>query len=309
MMSVVCSLFEGDYHFGLGALINSLHAGGFRGSVHAGYRGDIPPWAYGRTKAEGQSEVMSVDGISVYFHRLSTHWHLTNCKPTFLLSIWRDYGTDAPALFYFDPDITIKCRWQFFEEWVRAGVAICQDVNAWMPDNHPVRHAWRRLLADDGISFSRSSEMLFNAGFLGISKQHMSFVALWERLIQLIRKKGIDMSTMGSGDRTLAFAFPDQDALNIACMVAEQPISPMAQDAMDLQAGGGGYIMSHAIGNTKPWQSFMIINTLLRAKPPSRGAKGFFRFAKSPIQLFSNLDMFVRVSDLKIASAIGRYIR
>jgi len=36
--SIACTLFEGDHQWGMGALINSLHAEVFTGIVCAGYR-------------------------------------------------------------------------------------------------------------------------------------------------------------------------------------------------------------------------------------------------------------------------------
>jgi hypothetical protein len=41
MSAYVCSLFEGTYHLGLGALVNSLYRNGFRSTVFAGPGGIV----------------------------------------------------------------------------------------------------------------------------------------------------------------------------------------------------------------------------------------------------------------------------
>jgi hypothetical protein len=309
MISAICTLFENDYHLGLGAWANSLYAHGYRGTIYAGYRGQLPPWVTGAKESGGFTEFTPAEGLTLRFIPLATKLHLTNYKPDFMLEVWEKHCPQAEALFYFDPDITILCRWAFFEEWVEAGVAVCQDVNGTMPDNHPIRHAWRKLLRPGGLEFRNRFEIYFNGGYTGLLAADRDFLIEWQRVQTLMLNCGVDFGVIGFGDRTYPFTCRDQDALNITCMVTGRKVSPLGQDGMDFQHGGGGYVMSHAAGGTKPWRKKMLMNMLARGNPPSRADKSFYSFTHRPIQVFPKGSSFWRKLDLMLASAIGRYIR
>ena len=143
MNAAVCTLFEGDYHYGLGALVNSLCKSGFRGVVWAGYRGPLPPWASPILEIGAFRDFCVNEGCTIRFIRLDATIHFAYCKPQFMLEVFEQYAPDIDALFYFDPDIVVKCRWSFFEEWATCGVALVQEiVNGGMSATHPYRAAW-----------------------------------------------------------------------------------------------------------------------------------------------------------------------
>ena len=308
MTSAICTLFENDYHMGLGAWANSLYAHGYRGTIYAGCRGPLPPWLTGKQEVNGCVEFNPAPGLTLRFIPLTTRLHLTNYKPDFMKEVWEQHCPHADALFYFDPDIIILCRWTFFEEWIEAGVAVCQDVNGWMPDNHPIRHSWRKLLQPGGLRFRNSFEAYFNGGFVGLRAGDRSFLEDWQQVQNLMSSQGVDFGVIGFGDRTHPFTCRDQDALNITCMVTARQVSPMGQDGMDFQPGGGGYVMSHAAGGTKPWRKKMLANLMAKGHAPSRADKGFYAFAQHPIRVFTAGALFWRKTDLLLASAIGRFI-
>jgi hypothetical protein len=308
MNSAICTLFEGDYHRGVGALANSLFAHGFRGTIYAGYRGELPPWTVGAKKTDGFVEFSPAEGLVLRFISLATKVHLTNFKPDFMLSLLEKHCPQAQSLFYFDPDITVIGRWSFFKEWVKAGVALCADINPSMPENHPIRHAWKQFYLPHGITFRRELDLYFNGGFVGLRREHVEFLHCWRRLQELMTPEIGGLQNVNIRDRTYLFCKTDQDALNVAAMASESPVSPMGQDAMDLQHGGGGYVMSHAVGGVKPWRKKMLANIIASGSPPSAADKKFYAFARNPIPVFSKAGFFFRKIDLKLASAIGRYI-
>jgi hypothetical protein len=308
MNSAICTLFEGDYHRGVGALANSLFARGYRGTIYAGYRGPLPPWAVNAKIYDGFAEFHPLGGLVLRFIPLATKIHLTNFKPDFMLSLLENHCPQARSLFYFDPDITVLGRWSFFVEWVQAGVALCADINPSMPANHPLRHAWKQFYLPHGINFRRELELYFNGGFVGLKREHVEFLHCWRRLQELMTPEIGGLQNVNLRDRTYLFCKTDQDALNVAAMASESPVSPMGQDAMDLQHGGGGYVMSHAVGGVKPWRKRMLAGVLARGHAPSRADKNFYAFARQPVPVFSKADFLLKKLDLRLASAIGRYV-
>src|SRR6202012_1570863 len=160
---------------------------GFRGTIYAGYRGELPPWvASAKSVGTTYTEFSPADGLVFRFIPLTVKIHLTNYKPDFALFLWQNHCPEAEAFFYFDPDITVIGPWAFFEQWVKAGVALCADVNAVMSPNHPIRYAWKQFYLPHQISFRREMELYFNGGFFGLHRDQMDFLYCWQRLQELM---------------------------------------------------------------------------------------------------------------------------
>jgi hypothetical protein len=309
MNSAVCTLFEGSYHYGVGALANSLYAQGYRGVIYAGYRGDLPPWINGARAGGGLKDFSPAEGLTLRFIPLITKIHLTNYKPDFMLSLWQEQCPQAESLFYFDPDITVIGGWPFFESWVRSGAALCADVNPSMPPQHPLRQAWKQFYQPHGIVFRRELDMYFNGGFVGVHRQHAEFLRCWQKLQELMAPEIGGLQNVNVRDRTYLFHKTDQDALNVAAMCSESPICPIGQDGMDLQLGGGGYVMSHAVGGQKPWRKQFLKSVCLRGESPSRADRFYFRHVESPIRLYPAAALSFKRASLLTASMVGRFVR
>ena len=360
MTSAICTLFEGDYHYGVGALANSLYAHGFRGTIYTGYRGPLPPWVGGKGKGDGKwkmgdrgrraggggqksisglgaevrppisdlrsplpapnsdlpfsnSYLPSADGVTDYrpaegltlrFIPLTTKVHLTNYKPDFMLNVWERHCPQAEALFYFDPDITIKCRWTFFEEWVQGGVALCEDVNSPMPSTHPIRNAWRKYYGNVGRMLPNILDIYVNGGFVGVTRERKQFLETWQAIQQEMSPAAENLMGWGLRDRTFAFCFTDQDALNISLMNTALPFSLSGKDGMDISRFG--FIMSHALGTGKPWRRRYLFERLFKGSAPWIADKRFWENLCQPIKVSNSVHRRLKILDLQAAAAIDR---
>ena len=323
---VACTLFEGDYHQGVGALANSLIAHGYRGIFHVGYRGTLPPWSPW-PGATGDRDLQVTPEFVIRFAEQTTARHLAAHKPAFVDSLLDAYP-EAEGAVYLDPDIVLDCRWSIIEAWLLCGVPICEDLRSPLHPTHPARVAWKRILTEMGLSVCRETELYANSGFVGASRANRSFLALFAHVVEeLERLTGLPMVLNRISDgvarpagwqpsETTLIAqdlptgpwqrFSDQIAFNMAIMCTREPISVVGPIAMALVPSPWSFL-PHAIGPDKPWRGCFIWAALL-GRPPTIAARAYWRYAHGPIAVHSPLRRLQRWVDLILGMVIGRFI-
>jgi hypothetical protein len=320
MRSVICTLFEGPYHHGVAALVNSLCEKGFKGDIYAGYLGSLPKWAKIKNVVEYDGfniETFYVNNdVNIQFVPLKTNYHLTNYKPDFLDWLIKGPAKAVENAYYFDPDIVVKYNWSFFEEWVNYGVAVCEDINSPLPLNHPRRMAWKKFFSNISIPVTFNEGYYANGGFIGLNKKDFGFLSSWiniqEKFAPVIG--GLNRSSLpGKGvfdDDQMGdyapFGKTDQDALNITIGTWDGPASFVGKEGMALQSGPA--LMFHALGVPKPW-SFQFLSQSFCGNSPRAVDKVYWRSVQSPIKLYSPLLVFRKNLAIKIAVFITRFYK
>ena len=310
---VVCTLFEGEYHHGVAALVNSLSYHGFRGTFCAGYRGSLPAWANALTVNPEQLGFNK--DVTFKFISLRSEAHLTNLKPDLMLQLWDEFQPTAEAILYLDPDIIVNYSWRFFTEWLTCGIAVCEDVNSPMSAEHPRRVGWRRAFGKRGIELLSKQGFYANGGMVGVHEMYISFLRLWRDMQEIVWEEigGNDQAgiTGGKALRDAGFAScfdkTDQDALNAAIdACGPLPISFLNKQAMGFVSGEAR--LPHALGAEKPWRRKYVIEAL-RGKPPRIADKVFWNFAEGPILTFTPGRISRTRAALALGGAIGRFMR
>jgi len=310
MKSAICTLYEGHYHYGVAALSNSLYKNGFRGPMYVGYRGDLPFWA---KKAKENKNIewdgvrtLTIDeGFEIHFLPLTIDYHLSNYKPVFMLQLLDGIAKNVNGLFYYDPDIVIKCRWSFYENWISHGVALVHEIiSNDMKPNHPLRREWEKVISKSGKSVKRELHSYINSGFCGVTIENKPFLKDWIEIIETgVKYFNYSTHQFSLTDyRGYVFFAQDQDAFNIAAMCFEGSLSEMGPEAMDFIHGG--FTMSHAVGTPKPWKKQFLLSAF-KGNPPSLAEKAYWQNVEMPIKLYT----YNQKISLKIASAIGRFYR
>ena len=305
-ISTICTVFEGHYAKGVAGLTNSLAANGYNGIIWAGYKGALPSWAKIETTLNGVETMRVSETITLNFVKLDAAVFLPYCKPDFMLDVLNNRLPDVENIFFFDCDIIVKCRFSYFEEWVNCGVALCEDVNSPLPVSHPLRFQWQNYFKKYGIVVHRRDDYYVNGGFIGIKKENKAILEQWSLVQNLMMDELKEVNSIGFKDRTNPFHRTDQDALNIAKDITDCPLSIADGTAMDLN--NYGFIMSHAVGNQKPWQKNWLAFVLKHGQRPTMTDRLFMNHTEGPLSIFTKNERFLKRWNLKIASALGRII-
>ncbi|TDQ09986.1 hypothetical protein [Pedobacter metabolipauper] len=250
-MIVFTTLAENDYFLGVAALINSMVKHGTYGDkMIVGYRGDLPKWLPSLSPSRNGQSFMLSNNFEVEFVPVIGSLHMVHEKPKWFRYLTEVLEPGSDEYFFFDSDILIINRMSFFGEWVKQGVALCEDVNYDMGLTHPIRKQWVELCQQNEKNVTNQLSRYINSGFLGWTKETSDFVVDWDECSMIMAKISGDMKKFRVNDRTKVVLSTNQDSLNMAAMVTKCPLSVIGPAAMGFHFGLK--LMLHPLG-PKPW--------------------------------------------------------
>jgi hypothetical protein len=277
----ICTLWEKDYHKGLGTFVNSLVRVGYRGRVWAGYRGVLPAWAAaGRIEAE-RCIVSPAEGVELVLCRIHLDIHFAQYKASWMMRVLTELEPTAQGIYYFDPDIFVLARWSFFEQWARYGVAVCEDQSYPLNHSHPLVRSWQDYAGNLGFTQWKPPDVYPNSGLLGLTRDRQSFLTEWQNLLDAMQHDFGLGNVMKTGTRTEIFHQTDQDALAVATAISSHPMSWVGLDGMGF--GRGEWLTLHALA--KPWRGRIFRDLLVEGHKPDAAMRHYWALAEGPIQV------------------------
>jgi len=305
--SAVCTLFAGDYDKGVAALANSLYAGGYRGVVWVGYRGELPGWASPCKAMRGASVYEAAEGLWLAFVKAESQRFINFDKPFLLRRVAEELHPEAERVYFFDPDIVVVSGWSFFETWADRGVAVVEDCcYGRFPSNHPHRGTWEAMMRRRGHGEPRSLEAYYNGGFIGVPRSRAGVLGVWCEAMSAMVEEGLDAAVFKQHDRAHPFCDSDQDAMNTMAMFTDAPLSAIGPEGMGFTPPI--YLMAHAASAPKPWKANYVREWLRTGGGPSRVHRAFWDYVTEPIAVFGPGELRRRRLSLKVASALGRHL-
>jgi hypothetical protein len=302
----VCTLWEKDYHKGVGTLVNSLIRMGYRGRVWTGYRGELPPWAAGGTW-NGDIYTFAVGAeVEVVFLKIEAGLHFAQVKPTWMLRVLEELEPTAEGVYYFDPDMFVVGRWTFFEEWLKFGIAACEDAAYPLNPSHPTAMRWKAYASSLGYTHWNDTNAYFNSGLVGVSRGFRSFLTLWDEVQNAIRRDFGALKGMYTSARTDIFHRPGQDGYSLATYITPHPVSWVGPDGMAFERGE--WLTVHAY-LYKPWRHRVLHDLFVSGNKPDRGTRLYWELAGAPIQVESSARIRRHRWLIPLAAFLSRFYR
>lgn len=309
MNIALCTLCEGHYHHGVAALVNSLVAGGYEGTVWVGHRGPLPAWMTNRSAFDRiQGRLVVTPAVAIQTVRLDPPISLNYYKPNFIREIFETHAPETDAVAYLDPDMVMKCKWAEIECWfVADGIALVEDVPASLAGFHAKRLRWQSFFEAHGETQSRTLERYYNSGFVAVPRARLDDVRAWQRICEcVVAEIGTVPRQRKAGGPEHLFHSTDEDALNFALTLSGTRLETQGPEAMDFAPGGRH--LSHAVGAVKPWQGRHFRRALC-GLPPSVASAWYYHFAGGPLRPFSAMKLARRRLSMRLAKAVGRLYR
>lgn len=291
------TLYEGDYHLGLAALVNSAYRSGFRGKVFAFYRDALPPWQTPALLAR-----LRELGIELIFAPCNPPRHLGYHKPFVAHEILAGHP-DVEAVIYADPDVAFISPWSFIESWLARGVALCLDCNfSWVHQNHPWRHEWRELAQRAGLELRQEPSEYPNSGFFGVRRDSARFLEHWITATLRYEAEGNSTAAFAMESRVKAIV-GDQDLLALSLHAADFEVAYLGLEGMGFN--GHFLYLSHAVEGPKPWRKRFIKHALGGRKPTPQ-ARIWFDNSLYPIPAISGTRRRLLALDIKASLLLTR---
>ncbi len=295
----ICTLYEGDYHFGLAALANSLYASGFIGDLWVGTRGGRPPWLAG----DPTDSLELSNGMHLKFISIDTPFHFSHFKPQFMAQVLaQDLGADRVA--YIDPDIVIKAGWGFFDDWTSRGIALVGDFYEAISEDHLYRHHWRDFAVARQQKRVRKLDRYYNGGFVSIRRCDQDFLSVWENLIAGLPNLGLPIDKLLPATNLHPYQFTDQDLLNASLECGDWELATLQPSAMDLR-GQVGQVMCHMTPGAKPWRCGYFLGPR-RFRERSHACRQYWNHVNGPIHPYTSGELALRKLDQKLAALFGK---
>lgn len=308
--SIIFTLFESNYYYGVGALINSAVRCDFKGRFIIGFKSKLPFWINQLTKKSSFYLIPNYENIEIEFTEIKSDLHLRYYKAFLFKELLEKYPLHK--LFYFDPDITIIGDWDFFERWVENGVGlVLNDCYPIMPYNHPLKHEWAKIYNYD-VEKGDLFNFYVNSGFMGGNENLTNIITQWKFNILKLVKNGYDLSSHKCPvEKTHSYKrlnpiTGDQDILNATIIenYGTTKFSIMGPEGMGFTQGG--YVMLHNTGS-KTWNKNFILDFMKNGVKITEANYSYIENSSFPINLYPNtFNRFLLKVNLLITQILQR---